>query len=95
MISILILLIIEFLIKVILDSVLKNILILELNMIPTQVSLVWTFMLSWEELEREFHKENINKENSENSKKSQLMKPNNGLLKNVLELLYEQLFLTN
>jgi hypothetical protein len=52
-------------------------------------------MLFLEELERESHKENTNKENSESSKKSLLMKPNNGLLKNVLELLYEQLILTH
>ena len=59
-------------------------------MIPTQVYSEWTSTLSSEELEREFQRESTKLENSENSKESPLMKLNNGSLKNVLELLYEQ-----
>ena len=59
-------------------------------MIPTQVYSEWTSTLSSEEPEREFQRESTKLENSENSKESPLMKLNNGSLKNVLELLYEQ-----
>jgi hypothetical protein len=40
-------------------------------------------------VERELLRENTKVEDSENSKESQLMKPNNGSLRNALELLYE------
>jgi hypothetical protein len=59
-------------------------------MTQTQVFSVWTSTLFSEEPEREYQRESIKLENSENSKESLPMKLSNGSLKSALELLYEQ-----
>ena len=67
-----------------------NISILVSNMILTLVSLVWTSTSFSAVLVRELPVESTLVENSENSNASQLMKPSNGLPRNVLVLSYEQ-----
>ena len=70
--------------------VLMNISISVSNMILTLVSSVWTSTLFSAVLVRELPVESTLVENSENSNASQLMKPSNGLPRNVLVLSYEQ-----
>jgi len=70
--------------------VLMNISISVSNMILTLVSSVWTSTLFSAVLVRELPVESTLVENSENSNVSQLMKPSNGLPRNVLVPLYEQ-----